>query len=74
MNKDIDWNDVACIIIETCPNNKDIKSYGFDVWNKINKIQAEHGVLVIIDDILMGGGKTGEFFDPKSLIRFICNG
>ena len=62
LDADIDWSDVACIIIETCPHNKDIEPYGFDVWNKVNKIQSEHDVLVIVDDIFMGGGKTGSFF------------
>ena len=62
LDVDVDWSDVACIIIETCPHNKDIEPYGVDVWNKVKEIQDKYGVLVIIDDVFMGGGKTGSFF------------
>ena len=62
LQQEVDWEDVACIIIETCPHDQDISPYGFDVWNKVNEIQSKHDVLVIIDDIFMGGGKTGSFF------------
>ena len=61
INKKIDWNEVACIIVETCPHDP-INPYNKQVWDKINEIQTNNDVVVIIDDIFMGGGKTGSFF------------
>jgi adenosylmethionine-8-amino-7-oxononanoate aminotransferase len=57
----IDWNSVAAIMIETC-------AYGFamvpptpEFWARLDRIRTEHDVLIIIDDIFMGGGKTGDY-------------
>lgn len=57
----VDWNSVAAIMIETC-------AYGFEMipptpefWARLDRIRVEHDVLIIIDDIFMGGGKTGTY-------------
>ena len=57
----VDWNSVAAIMIETC-------AYGFamvppsaEFWARLDRIRTEHDVLIIIDDIFMGGGKTGDY-------------
>ena len=67
MHEEVDWNQVACIVVETCPHYQTIGPYGYDVWEKINQIQKKYDVLVIIDDIFMGGGKTGNFFGFSKL-------
>jgi len=67
MKQEIDWSDVACILVETCPHYQTIQPYGYDVWEKINQIQEKHDVIVIVDDIFMGGGKTGNFFGFSNL-------
>jgi adenosylmethionine-8-amino-7-oxononanoate aminotransferase len=57
----VDWSSVAAIMIETC-------AYGFamvppssEFWARLDRIRTEHDVLIIIDDIFMGGGKTGDY-------------
>lgn len=67
MHEEVDWNEVACIVVETCPHYETIEPYGYNVWEKINQIQKNYDVLVIIDDIFMGGGKTGNFFGFSKL-------
>jgi len=62
LKEDIDWSDVSCIIIETCPHYQSVHPYGFEFWEKINQIRTKHDVIIIIDDVFMGGGKTGSFF------------
>lgn len=63
---DIDWNGVMCFVIETCPHNAHNTGYPDDFWQKVKKLQ-EQGVIIIIDDIFMGGGKTGKFFGWSDL-------
>lgn len=60
--KDINWSEVACLVVETCPHTFNIRPYSKEVWDKIAHIQSKHDVIVIVDDIFMGGGKTGSFF------------
>ena len=67
LHEDIDWSDVSCIIIETCPHYQTVEPYSKDFWEKINRIQKENDVIIIIDDIFMGGGKTGTFFGFDNL-------
>ena len=62
MHESVDWNTVCCIVVETCPHVMSIAPYHNDVWTKIKQVQQQHGVQVIVDDIFMGGGKTGSFF------------
>ena len=42
LKQDIDWNDVSCIVIETCPHYHNASPYGFDFWEKINQIQTKN--------------------------------
>jgi adenosylmethionine-8-amino-7-oxononanoate aminotransferase len=67
MHEEVDWTDVACIVVETCTHYQTINPYGFEVWEKIKLVQQKHDVIVIIDDIFMGGGKTGNFFGFSQL-------
>lgn len=57
----IDWNSVAAIMIETCSYGKMMIPPSPEFWNRLDKIRSEYDVLIIIDDIFMGGGKTGNY-------------
>lgn len=62
-----DWSEVAAIMVETCTYGDDMIPYTEDFWNKLTYIQQNHDVLIIIDDIFMGGGKTGHYVGWKHL-------
>jgi putrescine---pyruvate transaminase len=61
------WDQVSSIIIETCSYSTGLTPFDEVFWDKINIIQKQHGVIVILDDIFIGGGKTGNFFGWKGL-------
>jgi len=63
---DHDWSDVICVIVETCPYGDGLKPSSAEFWGKIKEIQQQ-GVLVIVDDIFIGGGKTGTVFGWQTL-------
>lgn len=57
----VDWSDVMCIMVETRSWCDMLKSYPADFWDKIKQIQQDHDVLLLLDDIFIGGGKTGHW-------------
>lgn len=57
----IDWNSVAAIMIETCAYGYAMVPPSAEFWARLDRIRTEHDVLIIIDDIFMGGGKTGDY-------------
>lgn len=57
----IDWNSVAAIVIETCSYGSVMIPPTPEFWEKLDRIRSEYDVLIIIDDIFMGGGKTGDY-------------
>lgn len=57
----IDWNSVAAIVIETCSYGAEMIPPSPEFWNRLDRIRNEYDVLIIIDDIFMGGGKTGDY-------------
>jgi adenosylmethionine-8-amino-7-oxononanoate aminotransferase len=63
----IDWNQVSSIIVETCSYGLDLVPFSNEFWNKIETIQKQYDVVVILDDIFFGGGKTGTFVGWKNL-------
>ena len=62
-----DWDDVNCIVVETCSYGGDMDECTTEFWNKLTHIQQEHDVILIIDDVFMGGGKTGHYLGWKHL-------
>jgi adenosylmethionine-8-amino-7-oxononanoate aminotransferase len=56
----VDWQDVMCVMVETCSYGQQLRPNTEEFWNKIKQIQQQ-GVIVIVDDIFIGGGKTGSF-------------
>jgi putrescine aminotransferase len=63
----IDWNSVAAIMIETCAYGKGSKEPDAEFWARLDKIRTEYDVLIIIDDIFMGGGKTGTYIGWENM-------
>ncbi len=57
----VDWNSVAAIIIETCAYGDVMTPPSAEFWARLDRIRNEYDVLIIIDDIFMGGGKTGTY-------------
>jgi adenosylmethionine-8-amino-7-oxononanoate aminotransferase len=57
----VDWNSVAAIMIETCAYGYAMVPPSAEFWARLDRIRTEHDVLIIIDDIFMGGGKTGDY-------------
>jgi adenosylmethionine-8-amino-7-oxononanoate aminotransferase len=61
----VDWNSVAAIMIETCAYGADMIPPSPEFWGRLDRIRKEHDVLIIIDDVFMGGGKTGDYVGWK---------
>jgi L-2,4-diaminobutyrate transaminase len=57
----IDWNSVAAIVIETCAYGDAMIPPSTEFWNQLDRIRNKYDVLIIVDDIFMGGGKTGTY-------------
>jgi adenosylmethionine-8-amino-7-oxononanoate aminotransferase len=62
-----DWDNVSCIVVETCSYGNNMTPNSNEFWNKLTRIQQEHDVILIMDDIFMGGGKTGNYIGWKHL-------
>ena len=64
---DVDWNSVFCLVVETCSYGQGLTPFTDEFWSKLTHVQKSHDVILIIDDIFMGGGKTGHFIGWKHL-------
>lgn len=63
----VDWNSVVAIMIETCAYGADMTPPSDEFWARLDLIRQQHDVLIIIDDIFMGGGKTGNYIGWKHM-------
>jgi len=63
----VDWTKVMSIIVEPCSYGGDMTPNSNDFWKKLKFVQEKFDVLLIVDDIFMGGGKTGDYFGWKHL-------
>lgn len=61
----VDWNTVAAIVIETCSYGRTMIPPTNEFWKRLDQIRQEYDVLIILDDIFMGGGKTGDYVGWK---------
>ncbi len=52
----------AAVIVETVQGEGGLNVAGFEWLRKIESVCREHGVLLIVDDIQVGCGRTGPFF------------
>ena len=62
----VNWDEVMCIMVETCSYGQQLRPNSQDFWDKITQIQHS-GVMLILDDIFIGGGKTGTFVGWRKL-------
>ena len=62
----VNWDEVMCIMVETCSYGQQLRPNSQDFWDKITQIQ-HGGVVLILDDIFIGGGKTGTFVGWRNL-------
>ena len=65
--KDIEWDNVVCFVAETCSHGNGMIPFSNEFWEKLQYIQKEHDVLIVIDDVFFGGGKTGTYIGWKNL-------
>lgn len=64
------WEDVICVMIETASWADFFKPLPTNFWQHLQAIANEHDVLIILDDIFCGGGKSGRFFGwDKNIIK-----
>lgn len=52
----------AAVILETIQAEGGVKTASFDWLRRLEALVREHGVLLIVDDIQVGCGRTGPFF------------
>jgi adenosylmethionine-8-amino-7-oxononanoate aminotransferase len=64
---EIDWKNVSCIVVESRSWTNHLEEDSMDFWKKLDDIRNEYDVLIIIDDIFIGGGKSGHFFGWERL-------
>lgn len=64
---DLNFDDIMCIIVEPCSYSGEMTPYTEEFWEKLKLIRLKYDVLIIVDDIFTGGGKTGNYFGWKNL-------
>lgn len=67
---------VACIVVETCSWQAGLHQQTNEWWTRLRNICTAYGIVLIVDDVMMGGGKTGKFFGIDLSIKpdIICTG
>ena len=63
----VDFEDTMCIIVETCSYSNNLTPYTYEFWKKLEIIRKKYDVIIIVDDVFTGGGKTGDYFGVNSL-------
>ena len=64
---EVDWDSVAAIVIETCAYGGDMTPPSAEFWASLDEIRKKHDVIIIIDDIFMGGGKSGTYLGWENM-------
>jgi diaminobutyrate-2-oxoglutarate transaminase len=52
----------AAVIVETVQAEGGVNVAGMEWLQRLRKLTAEHGIVMIVDDIQVGCGRTGKFF------------
>ena len=55
-------NNVAAILMEGESGSSGCIKYPPGYWKRIEKIAKEHGILIIVDEVMSGFGRCGEWF------------
>jgi acetylornithine/N-succinyldiaminopimelate aminotransferase len=56
-----DWSRVAAIILAPVLGNNVVTTYPPKFWDALANIRAQHGVLLIYDDVQAGNGRAGQY-------------
>jgi adenosylmethionine-8-amino-7-oxononanoate aminotransferase len=69
-------NQISCLVIESCSWQAGLYNFNTDWWKKLQFLCNQNEILLIIDDIAFGGGKTGKFFGFDQTVQpdMICLG
>lgn len=67
---------IACIVVETCSWQAGLHQQTSEWWTKLRELCTNNGIILIVDDVMMGGGKTGKFFGIDLAVKpdIICTG
>ncbi|MFP5264071.1 MAG: diaminobutyrate--2-oxoglutarate transaminase [Blastocatellia bacterium] len=57
----------AAVIVETVQAEGGVKVASFEWLRRLEQITKEYGILLIVDDIQVGCGRTGQFFSFESI-------
>lgn len=68
-NLDDITSDLCAVVIETSSWQNGLKDLGEDFWKALRLRCFELDVILIVDDIAMCGGKTGNFFGFTDIVR-----
>src|SRR5215472_3918624 len=63
---DTGLDQVAAVIIETVQGEGGINAAPLDWLSELDQLCQRHGILLIVDDVQMGCGRTGPFFSFES--------
>lgn len=65
---------IACVVQETSCWNVDFLTPSFNYWWRLKNLCTQYDVLLVIDDIAIGGGKTGNIFGFGVIPDIFCVG
>jgi adenosylmethionine-8-amino-7-oxononanoate aminotransferase len=64
---EVDWDSVAAVVIETCAYGGHMTPPSAEFWASLDEVRTKHDVIIIIDDIFMGGGKSGTYIGWENM-------
>ena len=64
---EVDWDSVAAVVIETCAYGGHMTPPSAEFWASLDEVRTKHDVIIIIDDIFMGGGKAGTYIGWENM-------
>lgn len=62
-----DWSEVAAIILAPILGNNCVTTYNEEFWQALESVRAEHGTLIIFDDVQAGSGRAGALATWKTV-------
>jgi len=68
LDTEIPWEEVSCVIVETRSWVWSLAPYRDEFWARLSEIRKQYGILIIVDDIFMCGGKHGSFIGCHEII------
>lgn len=69
-----DGSKISSLVIESCSWRSGLTSHTKSFWKALQILCHQHDILLIIDDIAMGGGKTGKIINLPITPDIFCLG